>query len=401
MICLALATSGVVASLAAGCGVDVVGEDPPLNVLFDPVGIAVHPTGQYLYVVNSNFELNYREDRGGTVSVIDTDALELIPAATLQIGTFGGDIALNSPAEGGPTQAYVAVRGDRSVVALNIEEGGAKLRCQAREDRLTSSCRVATINQDPFGLAITTTEALIDGESVPVDFIGVAHLLGGNVTGITLRGGQVASFSRVSAPLVSGANDIALSPRNGHFYTTSRFTNTVVAFRPVIDADGSLAGVFETAQIDIDNARPGGGLDSRGIAFNKSGTMAFVANRGPDSLVIIDTGPTDLETGAGTLNRVVDIMLMSSDPAEVAVIDIEGKELVYITSFKDRNITVVDPELRVIIDTIELFSEPYSIAVDQVRHNRLYATLFSSDAIAVIDIDPASPSFNQVTAVIR
>jgi YVTN family beta-propeller protein len=386
--------------LATGCGVDFIGEDPPKGTLFDPAGMALHPSGQYLYVVNSNFDLGFREDRGGTVVVVDTDTFEIDPEATLQIGSFGGEIALNSPEGGEPTQAYVAVRGDRSVVALKVEEGGRRLKC-TDSSPLTSRCAIPTVNRDPFSLAVTTTQAVVEGNQVSVDFVGVAHLLGGNVTGLSVRDGDVESTSRVSAALVSGANDIALSPRNGHFYATSRFSNAVVAFRPVIDTDGSVAGVFETGEVFIDSAPPSGGFDSRGIAFNEAGTLAYVANRGPSSLVIIDTGPEDLETGAGTRNKVVDILLMPSQPSEVVVVQVGDKELVYVTSFEDKSITVVDPEVRAVVDVIELSAEPYSVAVDQTRHKRLYTTLFSANAVAVIDIDPASPSFNQVTAVIR
>ncbi len=385
-------------SMAAACGVDVVGDDPPLDAIYDPVGIALHPSGQYLYVVNSNFDLDFREDRGGTVVAIDTDTLEVIPSATVQIGTFGGDIVLNSPAEGPPTRAYVAVRGDKTVTALDLSATGAQLSCKG--GRLTAACRIPTLNDDPFGLAVTSSEIALEGRTARMDFIGVAHLLGGNVTGLTVLDDEVAAFSRVSAPLVSGANDVALSPRNGQFYTTSRFSNAVVAFRPVIDK-GKIAGIFETAEVTIDNARPAGGFDSRGIAFNAEGTLAFVANRGPDSLVFIDVGPTDPQTGSGTRNVVVDVLFMPNAPAEIAVIDVGGKTLLYVTSFEGKAITVVDPESRAVVDNIDLFSGPYGVAVDQERHKRLYVTLFGDDAVGIIDIDPASPSFNTLSGVIR
>jgi hypothetical protein len=36
--------------------------------------------------------------------------------------------------------------------------------------------------------------------------------------------------------------------------------------------------------------------------------------------------------------------------------------------------------------------------VDVQRHKRLYATLFDRDSVAVVDLDPTSPSFHQVIA---
>lgn len=398
-VCLLMAT--VASAMAwSGCGAEVVGDDPPLDRIFDPVGIALHPSGRYLYVVNSNFDLDYREDRGGTVTVVDTDTLGVIPGSTVQIGTFGGDIALNAPPGGqGPTRAYVAVRGDKSVTALDLSEDGSALSCQG--DTLSTRCRIPTSNEDPFGLAVASFDLEIDGQSTAVDFVAVAHLLGGDITGLTIRGESLDGFSRSNADIAVGANDIARSPRTGQFYVTSRFDNDVKAFRPVIGPRGELSGVFETASVGIDNAAPSGGFDSRGIAFNASGTMAFVANRGPDSLVFIDVGPTDPETGGGTRNAVVDVMLMPEDPAEIAPVEIDGRELLYVSSFSSKSITVVDPVTRAIVGNVELSSSPYGMAVDQLRHRRLYVSLFSEGAVGVVDIDPASPSFNQMTAVIR
>lgn len=396
---LLLVTGLMVSALCAGCGVDVVGDEPPLQTLYNPVGMTLHPTGKYLYVVNSNFNLDYREDRGGTVVVIDTDTLEIVPGGTVQIGTFGGDIKLNTPSDGEPTRAYVAVRGNGSVTAIDLTENGAKLRCKG--GTLTEDCQIPTEREDPFGVAVASFDVNIDGADTTVDFVAVAHLLGGDLTGLTIPGDQIEGFDRSAASLVAGANDIARSPRNGQFYVTSRFENAVVAFRPVLGPDGELAGVFETATVPISSAPPLSGLDSRGIAFNGDGTMAFVANRGPDSLLFLDAGPTNAETGSGTRNEIVDVLPMPSQPSEIAVVNVGERELIYVSSFADESLTIVDPQARAIIGTIDLIAEPYDLVVDQGRHKRLYATLFNQDAIAVIDIDETSPSFNQMTAVIR
>lgn len=394
----------VVLTLLSGCGAEVIGEDPPKGALYTPVGMALHPEGRYLYVVNSNFEVTFREDRGGTVVTIDTDTLETIPEATVQIGTFGGEIALNTAPEG-PTRAYVAVRGDESVVALDVEPEGRGLNCGGSSDGL--ACRIDTERPDPFGVAAATLEVDIDGQPTPVDFVAVAHLLGGDVTGLSVRGAQsvrsttAGRVSRSSTSLIAGANGIARSPRSGQFYVTSRFENAVVAFRPVIGPEGELAGVFETALVPINSAPPLQGLDSRGIAFNGTGTMAYIANRGPSSLLFLDTGPTDTETGSGTVNEIVDTLLMPIGPAEIAVVDFGDRELLYVSSFNDETLTIVDPKTRAIVGSIEMLAQPYDLIVDQARHQRLYVSLFSSDAVAVIDIDPDSPSFNQTIAVIR
>lgn len=395
------ALSSVVAVFAlASCGVDVPGDDPPYDRLHFPVGMALHPEGEFLYVVNSNFDVSYREDRGGTVMVMNTDELAIMPEGTVQIGTFGGDIALNS-VEGEPTRAYIGVRGNESLTVLDVEGRGSRLRCDG--GRRSAPCQMPTGSKDPFGLVVSTTPLTgEDGQESLVDFVAVTHLTGGNISAFTVKGeGSRRSFSRVSSPLVSGANDIAQSPRTGQFYATSRFTNTIVSFRPSIDPDGDVVALFETDEIVVNNASPGRGLDSRGIAFNRAGTMAYVANRGPDAVVVIDVGPTNASTGSGSHNAIVDVIYMPNDPAEIELVEIDGRDLLYVTSYETDQIVVVDPKTRLIVELIEMPAKPYTMTVDTVRYQRLYVTLFNEHAIAVVDIDPDSPSFNQVTAVVQ
>ena len=398
--------AGFAAALASvlialtGCGVEVQGPEPPTDRFVYPVGMALHPNGRYLYVVSSNFDVEFRQDRGGTVSVVDTDRLEIVQAGGAQIGTFGGDIALNSPGGGAPTRAYVAVRGDSSVTALEIEGGGGQLRCKGASR--SAACQLPTGSDDPFGLLVDSTVVSdpVAGE-VPIDFVAVAHLVGGNITAFAIKGDDAKNNSRVSAPLVAGAYAIARSPRTGQYYATSRFTNTVVSFRPVYDATGAIEAIFELDEISIDNAAPFSGLDSRGIAFNNDGTMAFVANRGPNSLLFVDVGPTNLENFSGSRNQLVDILPMPSGPAKVEYINFGDTERVYVSSYADELIVVVDPASHRIVQTIDIPGKPYTMVVDQVRHQRLYVTLFNANAVAVIDIDPDSPSFNEVVSVVK
>ena len=395
----------IIASLIAltvlGCGIEVEGPEPPEGVLYSPVGIALHPNGKYLYVVNSNFDLNYREDRGGSVVVVDTDDLTISPykLSGVQIGSFGGDIKLNDPADGQPTRAFVAVRGNRSVTVLNIEDNGSKLSCDGRS--LSTLCEITTNNEDPFGLDVATfTTELEAAGSTELDFVAVTHLLGTDVTTFTLKSGPVDA-QPFSATLISGANDIARSPRTGQFYATNRFSGSVTAFRPVFDLNADVTAIVKTGDIFIENAQPYSGLDSRAIAFNGDGTRAFITNRGPRSLLIADVGPSNLEANSGTRNRVIDAITLPQDPADLAVISTGDADLIYVASYESSVISVINPRTRTIVDSIKIPGEPYAMAVDQNRHQRIYVSLFADNAIAVVDIDPTSPSFNQVVSVIQ
>jgi DNA-binding beta-propeller fold protein YncE len=391
---LVVAACAISASLPA-CGVEVLGDDPPLDALFRPVGLALHPEGRYLYVVNSNFDALYRADRGGTVAVVDTDALEVEPAGSVQIGTFGGQIALNQRPDG-PTRAYVAVRGDQAVMALDLEDDGRLVRCQGA--RYTASCALGVEYNDPFAVSVQSFTREVGGQAQDVDFIATGHLISQFVTGLTVQGEDLSALTRLAAPLSAGTNDFAVSPRTGQLYAAVRFDNVIATLRPVFGATGELEGLFGTSEIPIERAAPSSGVDSRGIAFSGDGNLAFVSNRGPASLLLVDTGPTDPQGTGGAANRLVDVIPMPAEPSEVAVAEVDGRELVYVAAFQEGFLMVVDPALRAIVARVELPGSPYGLAVDVQRHKRLYATLFDRDSVAVVDLDPTSPSFHQVIA---
>ena len=42
------------------------GIEAPNDEIYFPAGIAIHPSGQYIYVVNTNFDVQYGVDRGGS-----------------------------------------------------------------------------------------------------------------------------------------------------------------------------------------------------------------------------------------------------------------------------------------------------------------------------------------------
>lgn len=150
-LCL-LGLLGWVVGLAS-CTNQAPGISPDPTLIHYPTGIAVHPSGKFLYVANSNFDLAYT---GGTIMVFSTDeskeidvdrsgiktkvkTLELMQSATVEIGSFAGEIVLNRTG----TKAYVAVRQDRkvntsidvsAVVTLSIQEninGQGHLGCDA------------------------------------------------------------------------------------------------------------------------------------------------------------------------------------------------------------------------------------------------------------------------------
>ena len=65
----------------------------------------------------------------------------------------------------------------------------------------------------------------------------------------------------------------------------------------------------------------------------------------------------------------------------------------YVTSFADQLVTVIDPVSLSVIGTIEVGDGPHHIdfMLNEAGELRGYVTLFNDHAIGVIDLDPRSP----------
>ena len=86
----ALAMSVFVAAL--GCARE--GEEgiaPPLDQLYNPVGISAHPNGRYLLVSSAVFDRSYN---ASSVVVVDTYEERVITEAGVKIDLFSGELEI-------------------------------------------------------------------------------------------------------------------------------------------------------------------------------------------------------------------------------------------------------------------------------------------------------------------
>lgn len=378
-------------TLSAGCQ-EFEGVAPPTDGLHFPVGVVVHPNGRYLYVVNSNFNVAFNQAAGGTVTVIDTDTLEILPQSTVTIGSFGGEAVLSQDAR----YLYVAVRGDNSVYRLDISESGRTLSCDG--GRTGAGCRISGLGSDPFALAVSTVQADLEvGGETEIDVIVTTHLRSDRITAISIKDQDLTTQERVAADLIAGGSGLAVHPRTGRYYGVGRFDGRVRTFAPVVGAEGDISAIFATGEIMLGNGA--GTYDARAITFSANGDRAYVAARTPSSLLVVDASDPDGQGGARD-QWVGQIDLLGA-PEDLIVIDEAEGEFVYVLELGSGEITVVDPRVQGAVDRFEVGRTPTAMAVDQTRHHRMYVTLFREAAVAVVDIDPDSRRYRTTVAKIR
>lgn len=370
------------------------GLEAPTDEIYFPAGMAIHSTGDYLYVVNTNFDVRYGVERGGTVVVVDTNTLQILPESTVKIGSFAGRVVLSE----NERHLYIAVRGDNSVTQLEVSEDGRSLSCLGGNDGLR--CRYQNLTEDPYAVAVESHNMnLAIGGETDVDLILVTHLVSNSVTAISLKDLDPTTQVRLDEDLTAGGSAMARHPRTGYYYLTGRFDSHVRIFWPYIGWEGEITGLFMLGSIPIRN--PAGDYDARDIDFSTDGNRAYVSARRPGAILVLDTSPSDPLTGGGSRDEFIGQIDLDNGPEELVVIEEEGQDNLYIAEYGSDSVTVVDPVNEIVVDRIRVGNGPTAFAVDQVRHNRLYVSLFNEDAVGVVDIDPESRRYRMTVAKIR
>src|SRR5690606_26583930 len=132
--------------------------------------------------------------------------------------------------------------------------------------------------------------------------------------------------------------------------------------------------------------------DGRGLAFSADGNRAYVLNREPAMLQVLDTS---LAPGGQPRNELVRTVEVCRDASYVAVADAGAGERVYVPCFRTGQLWVIDPAAGVVEAAIDVGSGPHAV-VAAIGRKQVYVTNFHDDSVTVIDITPDVPSENRV-----
>lgn len=401
--------------LLAACATEFPGDPAPLDVFEYPASIALHPNGRYLYVLSTNADLLYRQTDGGALHVVDLQTGAMLPEATVRLASFAGALVLNHDASRG----YIAGRGDSTITWFDLSNDGASLSCPLESgSKNLSKCRFE-IAEEPTGLAYVRSyreQPLLDPLGRPIldeqgqprvqridfDLLGVAHLRRSRVSFVTVLdtpGIATPVFSSTTAAVIDGPSDIIAS-RGETFFVTGRLASSLLACHPAIGSDGRVQGVFLDAQVNVPT--PFSSYEGRALRFGPRQERLFVTNQAPNSLLVFDTSAVATQGNPGN-TRLIAMMDLPRDPNRMLLVEREDAEpLLYITSFRQDVISVVDPAIPAIIGELPVGDGPYELIAGPEGSQRIYVSHFREHSIGVIDIsDPAAPVWLDSIATAR
>jgi DNA-binding beta-propeller fold protein YncE len=434
--------------LAAGCGIGESGIAPPNDRIFFPASLAVDPSGDWLYVVNSNSDLRYN---AGTVSVLDLSRAKAdrndakwapcprtrhvpsdsdparfccrdlldnrvldcnergygLPASTVRIGSFGSAIAVQRLASTADPlrRLFVAVRAEPSITFIDarLRAGRVTLTCTGVRTTAagagdgtagTQSCddawRVSGVRPDDetFDLQEEPHSLVLDEE---LGLLYVAHL-GGFDRGAPVT--RAVSVIDVCAPSGVDAVPTLVSRLDDAFPGTSALGVTSLTLAEPGDPG---APIFATSQgaFEITELALAGGA----VACPRSGQAGALPR------------PIKLVPGAHFLSSAFvpsSEALRGFDVRGFALSEDGGRGFVL-----HRNSGRFDPSAMVVVDippragtrptnqateVVEVCTGPTAmVAHDAGRGRRLFITCFEGGQIYVID--PQLPAVSGIIDV--
>ena len=172
-------------------------------------------------------------------------------------------------------------------------------------------------------------------------------------------------------------------------YVTSR-TEARVQTLTVVRPQGTYPVFLPGEHFFLDLIQPS--TDGRGIAFSADGNRAYLVNRAPPMLQIIDTSLDDLGVPRNQFLAGVELCRQASN---LAVVETDRGERVYVACFQAGQVWSIDPRGATVDAIIDVGRGPHAVVASPDCH-RLYVSNFLEDTVAVIDLSPGSATENRV-----
>jgi len=402
------------------CGNNEIGDPHPRDQLDFPTSVTADPSGHIVWVVSGNFDLAWR---GAAVLAIDTLTNQFVPELAFEVGNFPGPLTLLER-DGRAVAGYITSReednlytvrfdGDATRPTIACEDGkprdGAILHCPESGALQTTEVEVdgdpldLTVGQAPY--ATMVRKARLGGEP---DLLFVGGLEDGILATLTLADDGTPRLVG-NVELANGLFGLLASPASGRIYVSSKLAATfsILDVAPREDAndptilDATNPYLRQVAAVTI--PEPALVRDrARALAISKDGTRLYATYRAPDSLVILDISD---DASGGPRTRVLQKVSLADDPNDIEVVTTPtGEELLYVSCFRGDRIEVLDARSGLSMGSIKVGQGPSDMAVvdrPDLGIRRLYVALFNDNAVGVIDLDPASPTYQTEIGEIR
>ena len=418
---------GALALVAGACTIDNPGLSPPADRFYYPIGAAISTDTQWLYVVDSDFDLGYNAARVHVVDLesvrarLGTDSgptpegpfLASGPNTSVTITPYATTAALRpaiTTASGAvlPPRLYIIGRGDGPLTWIDVD--GSALSCGAGSDGLCNQAhRVGAIPAGPRQLVMPALPLALD---VGTDgFIAVVHQESPTARASLFydppepgRAPLLAHWLGELAPNLDAiirVPDAAAVSSDPHWYALSRVGPTVTHLRARFDGDRSFlyrshaeAPDYVTTDTGFRSIARDPCNPARLVATSRPAAGSSTASvAAPEQIALFDASDPELLRVTATLE-------LPPGPSTLVIPRPtagcgQGTVYAYVVSFDARKVFSVDLDHWRLDQQTRTAAGPNTLVVDET-HRHLYVVDFTAMVIQVIDIDASHSTFNQI-----
>lgn len=432
----------IVLAGAAGCVENHRQIKPDTDRFAWPVTVIADPSGDFVYVISSNFD---SECTGGTIIPVAVDTLDKIQVGAVEIGSFNGEAVITGLADGrkriwvpsrdsdalqfaditrpsgypvlfcdGDSESDDADGDDAAAGAPMPVDAGAEPwpedavftgdvvapdlpgfhACSGRysiglkEFKVTLDDGTTEFADNPYGVAAGGWTVLADGRRVQP--IYVAGIVGGAID-VFLADDAGNVEHKAVALLDEGCHSVAeymVTDSERVVWISNRSLNEIVIAHVRIHASGEVdLLVDDVAAADILGAT---GDYFRSMARSLDGRFLYAAYRSPAGLAVFE-----IQSDGGLRYR--RLIALDGDPSGVAVYRAtDGIETVYVTETAHDGVYAVDPVSGTVIDTVFVGAAPYGIAI---AGGRAFVANFEDSTVSVFGVEPGRADYHVETVI--
>jgi len=423
---------GLALSCLAGCPASGEEVAPPARQLYFPTGMDVAPDQSVLFVASANSDLRYDS---GTVAVLSLPEIDeivagwltsgqvpsgrdcqqdlmipytlvcdeeevVLPDASVRIGNFATDLAVQDLSGDDDLRLFIAVRGDPSLTWVDWD--GQDLACggdgdypecddQHRLTQLRGDEDLSGLPDEPFSLFVDSGNgyAVITHLTTGAVSLADAPPDGAPPVLSDALGNLFAPDPNTNVRGAVGAAGRLPGTPNDRIYVTSRTESrvqTLLVSRP----PGELPSLVPAEYFFLNRVLPSN--DGRDITFSSDGQRAYIVNRNPPMLHIIDTSLGELGVPRNEFLAGVELCQQASN---LTVADAGRGDRIFVACFGNGQVWSIDPRGAVVDAIIDVGRGPHAVVASPARQ-KLYVTNFLEDTVAVIDLTPESTTENRV-----
>ena len=435
----------LLAALALLAGCPATGDEvrPPDNQFYFPTGMDIDPDEEVLFVASGNTDLRYDS---GTVLVVELDDLEALVAdwlddgsvsdahdcdvdlmvpytlvcdereairrqAGVRIGNFATDLKVQKlNEETGLLRLFLAVRGDPSLTWVDYDIATRELSCgdgggevpecddAHRLVQLRNDEDEIALPDEPFGVFVDSENGYVITTHLSNGAVSLAQApRGGGAPILTDAVGNLFAPDQFGQRGAVAAHGRLPGSDGDRIYVTSRVDSRI---QTLVVAEGSSGyKVLLPTEWFFMNRAVTPSTDGRGITFSSDGNRAYVVNRAPPMLHILDTS---LDPDGVPRNEFVAGVELCAEASNVTLVEApepidedEKGDRVYVACFRNGQIWSIDPRGAVVDAIIDVGRGPHALAASPAR-NRLYVSNNLESTIAVVDLTPGAETENRV-----